>query len=625
MPDESTQIGQAPGTDSLRIALSDAQRELDLIYGLERKLVSETHGQARLSRLLRELTRHLGMSYSVLLIPSRRIRIRLANRQWKGIDKGAFDQNLLREVLPKFANVDQPVVLQRKELPHGATGPARPWQMLLAPVRDEHEQPIGLLVTACQAEGRLLGVEAERLLAHFVHLISRIVSESFDRLTGLMRHRDFLAVLEQLTGEEQDVDADHCLVYFDIDQFEAVADKFGSRAGEEVLERFARLASGPLPGGGSLSRIEGDRFAALLRHRDLDAGLAYAEAVRSECQKLVYVRGETSVAVTVSAGVVEINDRETLSEHPLTVARMACSKASDHGGDRVECYDPHDKSIVRRVDNLQVFAQLQDAINQDSFVLDAQPIKSLTDDNAAPHMEVLLRMTGPSGDVLLPEQFFSAAEQYQLMPRLDRYVVSRFFKTLNDFDDLLGLSDATFALNLSGQSLGEPTFHDFVREQVLESQLSPSQLCFEITETAAIANRESAIAFMKMMRGLGCKFALDDFGAGLSSFAYLRDMPVDVLKIDGSFVRDLDVNKVSESMVAAVAQVARVMELKTVAEFVESPGVLAGLKRLGVDYGQGFLLGKPLPLIEQIRALVDTGSFAVASGASLRPVAAAQQ
>lgn len=611
MSDLAPQFSVPAGTDSLRIALSDAHRELDLIYGLEQRLETETHGQARLSRLLRELTHHIGMSYSVLLVPSRRIRIRIAHRSWNGIDKKAFDHELLRDVLPKFANIEQPVVLQRRGLPRGASGKDDKWQMILAPVRDEHQQPIGVLATACQTEGHPLGIEAERLTGHFVRLAVRIIGESYDRLTGLIRQRDFSAILDKLTGEEQEADDDHCLVYFDLDQFEVVSDRFGTRAGEEVLERFARIAASRLPGGSSLSRIEGDRFAALLRHKDLNEGVAFAEVVRTECQRLVYVKGESSVAVTVSAGVVEINDQQSLTEHPLTMARMACSKATDHGGDRIECFDPYDKSIVRRVDNLQVFAQLQEAISNDAFVLDAQPIRPLQTESGLPHLEILLRMTGPGGDILLPQQFFSAAEQYQLMPRLDRYVIKRFFQILDQFDDLLSLSDTTFAINLSGQSLGEPTFHDFVRQHVVESHLQPQQLCFEITETAAIANRESAIAFMHSMRELGCKFALDDFGAGLSSFAYLRDMPVDTLKIDGSFVRDLDTNKVSESMVAAVAQVARVMELKTVAEFVETPAVLAGLKRLGVDYGQGYLLGKPQPLLDQIRSLADSGSYAL--------------
>lgn len=608
------------GTDSLRVALNDAQAELELIYGLASKLANETHGQAKLSRLLRELTRYLGMSYSVLLIPSRRIRIRVAHRNWKGVDRAAFDRDLLRNILPRFADVEKPVILHRNELPRGALGDHHKWQMILVPVRDEHGQPIGVLASACQHDGRSLGIEVERLSAHFVSLAVRVISDSYDRLTGLMQHHDFLAVLDNVTAEDDE--SEHCLLYFNLDQFHVVTDRFGRRAGEELLVRFSRLATAALPSGASLARIEGDRFAALLKHRDLTAGLTYAEQVRTECQKLVYVRGETSVAVTVSIGVVEINESQSLSEHPMTMARMACSKASDHGGDRVECYDLEDKSIVRRVDNLQVFAQLQDAINNKAFILDAQPICALNHADAAPHLEILLRMAGPGGDVLLPEQFFSAAEQYQLMPRLDRYVITEFFETVDAYSDQMGFSDIVFAINLSGQSLGEPTFHEFVRQKVSQAPIEPCQICFEITETAAIANRDAAVSFMQMMRELGCQFALDDFGAGLSSFAYLRDMPVDILKIDGSFVRDLDTNKVSKSMVAAVSQVAQVMELKTIAEFVETKEVLDELKGLGVDFGQGFLLGKPMPLTEQIQSLMEGGEYAVSRTSVTRALTA---
>ena len=595
------------GTDTVRVALAEMRSELELVYALEDKLDRETHGQARLSRLVGEFTRFLNMSYSALLIPARNIRVRITHRNWKSVDRVLLDQRILKTFLPRYADVERPVLLQLDDTPHGATGRQGQHQMILLPLRNEAGDAIGVFVSFCQVAGKPLTAVAERLLVFCSRLAMRIVGDSYDRLTGLMRRQDFTAIVDRLMSEGDNGDDAHCLVYFDIDQLQAVNDTFDQRAGDDVLLRFSRLITSELPSGGSIARIESDKFAALLRHRDLNAGQAFAEAVRTGCQKLVYLRGENSLPVTVSAGVVPLDDERVMQEHPLTVARMACTKAKDHGGDRVECYSPDDRSIVRRVDNLQVFARLQEAIKNEAFVLDAQPIVALGEQPVGPHFEILLRMQGPGGDVLLPEQFFSAAEQYQLMPKLDRHVLNRFFREVAKADDLLSIHEATFSLNLSGQSLSEPAFHEFVRQLVLDSMLNPSQLCFEVTETAAIANRKAAISFMHTMRRIGCRFALDDFGAGLSSFAYLRDMPVDVLKIDGSFVRDLDTNKVSESMVAAVAQVARVMGLKTVAEFVETEAVLEGLQRLGVDFGQGFLLGRPRPLREQLESLAENG------------------
>ncbi|MEL6950766.1 MAG: EAL domain-containing protein [Pseudomonadota bacterium] len=587
----------------LRDAMKAMRDELDLIYHVDEKVAHEPHGQARLSRLLGELTRFLNMSYTVLLIPSKHIRISITHSNWKPVDRRKLDATMLRQLFPKYSTYNKPVLLEMQSPPSGARGRVDPYQLILYPVMDRSGDAVGVLATFCQVEGKPLSVSAERLVRYVGRFAKRIIDDSYDQLTGLMRRNDFVSVMDSSIDELQDVQDTHCLVYFDVDQLTVFNDTFDQRAGDEVLVRVANLLQSEMPTGATLARIGGDKFAVLLRYRDVEAGVAFAERVRGQSQKLLYARGKKTFPVTLSAGVVALNDYESSEESPLIVARMACEKAKDHGGDRVECFDSADKSIVRRVDNLQLFAQLQEAITNEAFTLDAQPIVPLVSDVGSVHYEILLRMNGPSGDVMLPEKFFAAAEHYQMMPRIDRFVIQSFFESVGRHMDTMALHEASFALNLSGQSLGEPAFHEFVRQAVLNGSLSPEQICFEITETAAIANREGAIAFMNTMRELGCRFALDDFGAGLSSFAYLRDLPVDILKIDGSFVRDMDTNKVSESMVAASAQVARVMGLKTVAEFVETEAVRDGLAQLGVDYGQGFLLGKPKPLDARLEAL----------------------
>lgn len=598
----------APDARELQERLELARSELELLYRLDEQVAKESHGQSRLLRLIGELTRHLNMSYTVLLVPSKNIRISVTHGNWKQVDRRALDQHLLRVIFPQYAESTSPVLLQMPKLPKGALGSADSYQTIINTVRDRNNDPVGVLASFCQVDGLALAQSSERQVRYVTRFARRIIDESYDPLTGMMMRPDFVSIMDAALSQ-LDGDADsHCLIYIDLDKLQVVNDTFDQRAGDEILLRFSKLLRESLPGGASVARIGGDEFAALLRFRGADSGMRFAEEMRRKCQELVYLRGDKSFPVTFSAGVLPLTEDSVHESEPLVVARLACEKAKDHGGDRIECYDDSDKSIVRRVDNLQLFSQLQDAISQGTFLLDAQPIVPLNSAQDGGHFEILVRMHGQSGDVMLPEQFFSAAEQYQLMPKLDRMVLKKFFDTVQQADGQHGLGRASFAINLSGQSLSEPAFHEYVRQCVVNSNLAPGQLCFEITETAAIANREVAVRFMLSMRDLGCRFALDDFGAGLSSFAYLRDMPVDILKIDGSFVRDLDTNKVSESMVAAVAQVAKVMGLKTVAEFVETEAVREGLVRLGVDYGQGFLLGRPLPLERQLQTFVESPS-----------------
>ncbi|MEL7296117.1 MAG: EAL domain-containing protein [Pseudomonadota bacterium] len=602
---------QSTDSSQLQMKLKRARTELDWLYSLDQKVAEAPHGQARLARVVGELTRLLNMSYSVLLVPSKSIRVSVTHSSWNGVDRRRLDNKMLRRLFPRYSSSMHPVVLELPKLPDGARGNGEGYQMVLLPIRDDSGEATGVLASFCQVDGKPLTNTIDRQVMYVARLAQRVIDDSYDSLTGLMLRDDFLSILDTSVSDLSLGQDSHCLVYFDIDKLQLINDTFDTAAGDDVLVRFARILQESAPSGATVSRISGDKFAVLLRFRDVDAGMQFAEGVRSRCQELNYLRGEQSVPVTVSAGIVALNDYHGHDENPLVAARVACTKAKVYGRDRIALYDEEDKSIIRRVDTLQLFSRLQDAITHNDFVLDAQPIVSLTDNEDGPHhYEILLRMRGLHGEVLLPEQFFEAAEQYQLMPKLDRLVLSQFFSSVAEAPAEL-IADKHFAINLSGQSLGDPAFHQFTASMVANSPLTPEQICFEITETAAIVNRDSAIQFMATLRGLGCRLALDDFGAGLSSFAYLRDMPVDILKIDGSFVREVANSKTAESMVAAISQVARVMALDTIAECVETEAVRDLLVTLDVGYAQGFLTGRPRPLSTVLTDPADTGSATV--------------
>jgi EAL domain-containing protein (putative c-di-GMP-specific phosphodiesterase class I) len=285
---------------------------------------------------------------------------------------------------------------------------------------------------------------------------------------------------------------------------------------------------------------------------------------------------------------------------------MACEAAKDHGRDRIEVYDDQNLSIIRRHDDMQLVSQIQQALDGDEFELLAQPIMSLKDDDARPRFEILLRMRDNDGETTPTSAFFSAAERYKLMPQIDRWVTSSTLARLAENLKIVAEHDAIFSINLSGQSLSDDDILEFIDEELNENGLPPKALCFEITESAAVSNLQKAQSFIDALRERGCSISLDDFGAGLSSFAYLKNFKVDSLKIDGSFIRDITDNRISESMVAAITQVAKVMELETVAEYVESEATRELVTELGVDFAQGHAVGMPIPLADVLASLAES-------------------
>jgi diguanylate cyclase (GGDEF)-like protein len=433
-------------------------------------------------------------------------------------------------------------------------------------------------------------------MSHIVRKVEYVIEQSFDAMTGLMNRGGFEAQLHESWKALESNDDVHQLIYFDLDNLQLVNDTFGREAGDEVIMRFSHLLEEDLPKSGVLSRLTGDDFCMLLTHADTDAALDYANDIREKSEALRYLEGDKSLQITMSIGIAEFTHSGGSDGHALTTARMACESAKDHGRDRVEVYDERNLSIVRRYDDMQLVAEIQQAIDGDGFELLVQPIHCLTDKSNNPRFEVLLRMPDSEGRNIPAKALFSAAERYRMMPQIDRWVVSTSLAKLAEVRKFVESGDAIFAINLSGQTLGDDDILEFIEEEIEQSGLPASALCFEITESAAVSFLDKAQGFIDHLRSLGCTIALDDFGAGLSSFAYLKNFNVDTLKIDGGFIRDISENRISESMVAAITQVAKVMDLETVAEFVETEKARELISELGVDYAQGHLIGKPEPI-----------------------------
>ena len=585
------------------IAVEDIEKELTLVYEVDEKIHGMSRSHAGLAQLVGQSGRFLSIAYSVLLIPGKRIRVSATHSSWKNVNRKALDRYLLEHMLPKLESHRWPVVFEIPGVEGVTGGPDKGYQTLLCPLLDKQGNLEGVLAQLGRVNGGDFTKPERRFMAHIVRKVEYVIERSFDVMTGLMNRSGFEAQLQESAKSLTGHDDAHQLIYLDLDNLQLVNDTFGREAGDAVIMRFARLLEEDLSRNAVVSRLAGDDFCILLAHSDGEKAVELATQIREKGAALRYLEGDKSLQVTMSIGVAEFSLRTGDEGRALTTARMACEAAQDHGRDRIEVYDDQNLSVIRRHDDMQLVTQIQQAIDSDGFELLAQPIASLKSGERRPRYEVLLRMRDSDGEKIPTEALFSAAERYRLMPQIDRWVTSTTIAKLAAHSESIDTVQANFSINLSGQSLSDDDILDFIDEEIKDSGIATQRLCFEVTESAAVSNLNKAQIFIDALRERGYRISLDDFGAGLSSFAYLKNFNVDTLKIDGSFIRDITDNRISESMVAAITQVAKVMELETVAEYVETEETRKLVTKLGVDFAQGHAVGKPLPLDEALNQL----------------------
>jgi diguanylate cyclase (GGDEF)-like protein len=442
-----------------------------------------------------------------------------------------------------------------------------------------------------------------RIVELLARRVAYILLNAYDPSTGLLTRPAFEKRAQSLLGQAAPVGS-HSVIYADIDRLHVLNENLGMHVGDEVIARVAEVIRRHLTPRMLAARISGDRFALFAADASLDAAQTIAENLRDSLERLGFVAGARAVDVSASFGVARVVDGKHPLAHALAAAEIACKAAKDRGRDRVEIYEESDQSIVRRFTDVTLVGTLRYALAQDRFKLEAQTIVPLNGAVSGPKYELLLRMTDENGQSISPEKFLSAAERYQLAPAIDRWVVRRVLQTLKPHAAELQRRGACFAVNISGQSLGDADFCSFLEGTLRDSGLPPSLLSFELTETAAVANIVRAEALMRRVRELGFDVALDDFGRGLSSLTYLKTLPVTCLKIDGTFVRDVVGDDRAQAMLSAIVRLAQAMGLRTVAECVESDQIRDITRQLGVEFGQGFSLGRPTPLDQVIPALL---------------------
>jgi diguanylate cyclase (GGDEF)-like protein/PAS domain S-box-containing protein len=409
-----------------------------------------------------------------------------------------------------------------------------------------------------------------------------------DALTGLMNRREFERCLNRVMASRSGHES-HRLLYLDLDQFKIVNDTCGHVVGDALLRQISALLRSKVRELDTVARLGGDEFGILLEHCSKEQACRVANELRQAIQDFRFLSEDKSFPIAVSIGVVSIEAGQSLST-VLSAADSACYVAKERGRNRVHIYEP-DNAMAQRLEGMHWIRRIQNGLGEDRFRLYHQPIVSLkSNEKESDRGEILLRMLDEEGHLVLPDIFIPAAERYDQMVAIDRWVVCHSFRAMRSRGAAAPL--VTYFINMSGQSLGDHQFLDFVIDELSQAAVHPSSVCFEITETAAIANLTNAIRFISSLRERGCQFALDDFGMGLSSFAYLRTLPVDYLKIAGPFIATMVNDPINHAIVEAVHHIGHVMGIKTIAESVDDDATLEKLKVMGVDYAQGNRIGR---------------------------------
>ena len=592
---------------NLHSSLAEQDNDLEMLLsvsggGPDAKPESATD----LKDIVASATEHLKVGLAALIVPERGIAVVHASSE------APLETSLLAKAHRHLLSMAQmrrgASIVNRMVLQTGNAEVA--YRVLAGPISRADGRCVGVLALFRTEEAPEFTGHHSRLVELLARRVAAVLANSYDAVTGLLtrpafeqRVRRGLEERPSTTGSAAKGAQNHwSALFIDINRLHVINDNYGMPMGDRVIAQIGELIRKRMPPGSSAARISGDRFAILLP-ASLDDAAKFAEALRVGAEGVAGSLGDGKMQVSISVGVSAIEARTKEFVHAFAAAETACKAANDRGRNRVEVYHEADESIVRRFTDIDLISKLRSAIAEDRLELNAQLIVPLGGHGGAPHFEILLRMIAENGEIVGPDHFMSAANRYQLMPTLDRWVIGRAIEMLKPHSELLSTSPVVFTINFSGQSLQDADFTEHVARLIENSGLAPSALCFELTESAAIGNLSRAEVLMRRLRKLGCNIALDDFGTGLSSLAYLRTLPIGMLKIDGSFVRDVLKDPRAESMVQAIAQLARAMSLTTVAEYIETDEIRTRIETLGVDYGQGFAIAQPAPLAEVLNEL----------------------
>jgi diguanylate cyclase (GGDEF)-like protein len=581
--------------DMLNESLTARDKDLELLLSVTGSH-PQTVGSDDLQGLLANAASHLKCVLAGIVVPDKGLTLTVPDNH---------DASILTRTQRQLIAITQtrrdPLVINRIATQAGQV--AIPYRILACPLRQGSGRTSGVLALFRKLEAPEFVGRDVHLADLVAHKVASSIETSYDSLSGLLTRAALEQRVKLMFQEAGGRVQRWSLLYVDIDELHVINENFGMHIGDQAIAQIGDLLRKHLPPNSFAARISGDRFAVVMP-ADIDEAAMFGEGLREGVTRLSTAHVDARFRLSISLGVAHFSGRDVDLGRSLAEAESACKAAKDRGRNRLESFQENDVSIIRRFTDINVATDVRAALAENRLRLEAQMILPFNESrHARPHYELLLRMLDPEGNTIGPDRFLSAALRYQMMPTIDRWVIASVIELLRPRRELLVNAPVSFTINFSGQSLTDEEFPDYVIRSIETSRINPAVFCFELTESAAVASMKDAEALMQRLRKLGCGVALDDFGTGLSSLSYLRSMPVSMLKIDGSFVRDILRDERAESMVRAIAQLARAMNITTVAEYVETEEIRARVRALGVDYGQGFAIARPVPVGEVLDVL----------------------
>jgi diguanylate cyclase (GGDEF)-like protein len=579
--------------------LTERTAELEWLFKVTSDLRGGADEQRMLEQLLAAATERLKSALGVLLVPDKRLSM-----------EHVRDESCASALRQAWLQARPGLItwVQRQRRPLVMNGAGRAGEkiarckFLCVPIVRESGRVIGVLAFFNPPGARDYQSRHTFLARHLGRQTAGVVEAQFDLMTGLYTREGLEQMYARLA--EAPEQAERSVIYVDVDHMHVVNELHGFELGNELIVRVADLLAPPqLPEGALAARISGDRFAVILPQADTRAAAAIAARLQEAGRRLTIGPQQTPLEVSVSCGVAALVSMPQGLGRALAAAELACKMAKKRGRNRVELYACEDASMMRRHDDVVAVGQLRSAFKSDRLMLYAQRIVPLRNQSLPGGYEILLRLRAPDGGVVAPGSLISAAERYQLLPSIDRWVAQRALRVLAPYRSLLRSSGLTISINLSGQSVGSEDYTQQLMSDLEAANLPAGSLTLEITEQAAVASLARAAEMIRRLAPWGCRLALDDFGTGSNSLTYLNALPIARVKIDGSFVRDIVTSQRSQATVRGIVELARGFSIDTVAEFVESESIAQKVRALGVDYAQGYAYGRPEPLESLLESL----------------------
>lgn len=584
--------------------LADRYEELNLVYDAADESVSVEDEAVTLKQLIENYVNYLDVDMVAIIYPQHERILCATGRRDPVHEPYELIRRLSGDYLSKAREQGECLLInditdrRRDEL-----SLEMPYKILSCPVTNARGGVDGILICLNHIYRHDFFNSDRNLLKAMARKVAKITQSHYDAQTGLMNRHAFETVLQGAVNSAREEGLFHCILYVDIDQLQVLNESFGREAGDHAIRTAGELLRRKLRNTDTVSYLGEGRYGVLLVQCSIDQGMLVSQSLRDAVAGGAVEWNGMPLDISVSIGITMIEPHVQTVTQVMEAAELARDAAKEQGSGQLQAFRQDDTDLVARKNQMQCVMRIQKALREDRFLLYCQQIRPVGGSAERYHFEVLLRLLGTEGEIVGPNQFIPPAEHFNLMPAIDRWVIESTLSTLAGSGVGMASGEGTVSINLSGQSLASDELVDFISEQLKVHGIAPANICFEVTETAAIGNRTTALAIIQQLKAIGCKFSLDDFGTGLSSFSYLKELPVDYVKIDGSFVRQILDDNVSHAMVASVNQIGHVMGLQTIAEFVENDAIAERLAAMGVDYLQGYGIGKPQPLADYLADL----------------------